>query len=281
MEASVLSDHHLHLGFLSAQARTGFIESALGGEVMSSPSDCARFFSVTCSPEEYSRLKDEYDNSRDARFLWGIGLHPQLIAHEPKVAEARLEHFIDLLHTDKVALIGEVGLDFGAAFVPEKELQLHCFSKICQEIKERRQPSILSLHAQKSSGVILNILENEGLLEDPACKIIFHWFSGSSEELLQARKAKLYFSLGYRMLRSKRGRAYAKSIELTKLLLESDDPQVRFPPLENEEETYPFELNQEHLREALHILAELRGIPETVLEAQLRDNARSLMIDLG
>ena len=70
------------------------------------------------------------------------------------------------------------------------------------------------------------MLESHGLLipnpDSPA--IIFHWFSGTSDELVRARDADCYFSVNERMLASKRGREYARQIPLDRLLLETDAP---------------------------------------------------------
>ena len=54
--------------------------------------------------------------------------------------------------------------------------------------------------------------------------IIFHWFSGTSDELVRARNAGCYFSVNERMLASKRGREYTRQIPLDRLLLETDAP---------------------------------------------------------
>ena len=54
--------------------------------------------------------------------------------------------------------------------------------------------------------------------------IIFHWFSGTGEDLTRARRLGCYFSINERMLQSRRGRAYATQIKEEHLLLETDFP---------------------------------------------------------
>ena len=70
---------------------------------------------------------------------------------------------------------------------------------------------MISIHAVRSAGAVLDVLESHGLLipnpDSPV--IIFHWFSVTSDE---------------RMLASKRGREYARQIPLDRLLLETDAP---------------------------------------------------------
>lgn len=79
---------------------------------------------------------------------------------------------------------------------------------------------------RRSAGAVLDVLESHGLLipnpDSPA--IIFHWFSGTSDELTRARNAGCYFSVNERMLATKRGREYARQIPLDRLLLETDAP---------------------------------------------------------
>ena len=85
---------------------------------------------------------------------------------------------------------------------------------------------MISIHAVRSAGAVLDVLESHGLLipnpDSPV--IIFHWFSGTSDELVRAREAGCYFSVNERMLATKRGREYARQIPLDRLLLETDSP---------------------------------------------------------
>ena len=72
----------------------------------------------------------------------------------------------------------------------------------------------------------MDILESNGLLDRSTNSptIIFHWFSGTSDELIRARHAGSFFSINERMLVTKRGREYARQIPLNRLLLETDAP---------------------------------------------------------
>ena len=79
---------------------------------------------------------------------------------------------------------------------------------------------ILSIHAVQAAEEALDILQNAGCLD--ACICIFHWFSGTSDQLVAARKAGCYFSFGPRALATKRGRAYAAQVPANRLLRETD-----------------------------------------------------------
>ena len=87
---------------------------------------------------------------------------------------------------------------------------------------------VLSVHAVKSVGVALDLMESVGLVAPGAPQapqnpqgtaVIFHWFSGSGVELARAIECGCYFSINPRMLSTKRGRAYVQQIPEEKLLL--------------------------------------------------------------
>jgi TatD DNase family protein len=68
----------------------------------------------------------------------------------------------------------------------------------------------------------LDILQDSGALV--RCTCIFHWFSGTSDELHRALKAGCLFSVNEMMLRTRRGREYARQLPQDRLLLETDLP---------------------------------------------------------
>ena len=80
----------------------------------------------------------------------------------------------------------------------------------------------MSIHSSAAATCVLDVLERTGCLD--ACICIFHWFSGSQEELTRAIDASCLFSVNERMLKTKRGRAYARAIPEGRLLIETDFP---------------------------------------------------------
>ena len=123
--------------------------------------------------------------------------------------------------------IGEVGLDFSARFAGSEPLQIQALDRLCDALVQYPLAGrVISIHAVRSAGTVLDALESYGLLtpspNSPA--IIFHWFSGTSDELVRARDAGCYFSVSERMLATKRGREYARQIPLDRLLFETDAP---------------------------------------------------------
>ena len=69
---------------------------------------------------------------------------------------------------------------------------------------------------------MLDLLEDTGALR--RCTCIFHWYSDNNEALSRSLAAGCYFSVGPLMLRSRRGREYARQLPADRLLLETDYP---------------------------------------------------------
>lgn len=146
-----------------------------------------------------------------------LGLHPWYLG-EKVVRQRQLEDFCRLAQA--TAFIGEVGLDFGKAHGESAAQQRAAFAQVCEAV---RPDSVMSIHSVHAAGAVLDQLETSGRLAD--CTCIFHWFSGTSDELARAREAGCLFSVGPFMLKSRRGREYARQIPAAQLLLETDLPE--------------------------------------------------------
>ncbi len=153
--------------------------------------------------------------------LWALGLHPWYVAEDWR---AQVGTFEELL--PNAAAFGELGLDFSVRHRATADAQAAAFERLLSvivlEAARRAVPPLLSLHAVGSAGTVLELLRKSGALD--VCAVVFHWFSGSGEELNAARAAGCYFSAGPHMLASRRGRAYGAQIPAEQLLLETDEP---------------------------------------------------------
>ena len=168
--------------------------------------------------------------------------------------------------------IGEVGLDFSACFAGSEPLQIQALDRLCDALVQHPLVGrVISIHAVRSAGAVLDVLESHGLLipnsDSPA--IIFHWFSGTSDELARARNAGCNFSVNERMLASKRGREYARQIPLDRLLLETD------APAEPNTETSAQSLIRS-LTRASGRIASLKNCDAKHIESAVLANARSV-----
>lgn len=129
-------------------------------------------------------------------------------------------------HVSPVQLIGEIGLDYAPAHREMRTLQQQVFSQVikasCTYAQAINTRITLSMHAVKSCGDVLDILEHYQAFQHCAC--VFHWFSGSCDDLHRAVRNGAYFSVGTRMLQSKRTAEYLKLIPCASRLIETDFP---------------------------------------------------------
>lgn len=179
-------------------------------------------FSCTVTPQGYLDAQDSLGR-RDGIFL-GLGAHPWWVADGRVTGED-----LDLLESliPQARFVGEVGLDFSPKHVPleSKDVQVAAFERIVRasvKTSEPSRPKVLSIHSVRAADTVLDLLEREGATE--RCRCVFHWFSGSSEELWRAIRAGCWFSLGERSMATGRGREYAKLIPADRLLTETDYP---------------------------------------------------------
>lgn len=203
-----LYDMHCHLGFCKDPSA---VAEELGARGVAGGLCC------TVTPGECARVSPLLDG----RPGWavGVGLHPWW-AHKEE-ADA---HEAARLVSEGAHLVGEVGLDFGTAHRSTQDKQVTAFGQVLDAV----QPgSVLSLHTVRAADVVLDMLETRGLTT--SCTCAFHWFSGSSNELHRALGAGCRFSVGVLMLRSRRGREYARQLPLDRLLLETDFPDPDRP----------------------------------------------------
>lgn len=61
--------------------------------------------------------------------------------------------------------IGEVGLDFSARFAGSEPLQIQAFDRLCDTLVQHPLTGrVISIHAVRSAGAVLGVLESHGLL---------------------------------------------------------------------------------------------------------------------
>ena len=207
-----LFDAHCHLDLMARPDAVADEATALGLVLF----DCG------VDPHDFARAKKRACGR--SNIFAGIGLHPWWLA-DGRCGNAEINLLCEVAAQER--LIGEVGLDFSARFAGSEPLQIQAFDQLCKALVQHPLAErVISIHAVRSAGTVLDALESYGLLtpspNSPA--IIFHWFSGTSNEFVRARNAGCYFSVNERMLATKRGREYARQIPLDRLLLETDAP---------------------------------------------------------
>lgn len=207
-----LFDAHCHLDLIAHPDAVADEATALG----------LGLFDCGVDPRDFASAHGR--TRRLPTVIKGIGLHPWWLA-DGRCGPAEVNLLCEVAAQERY--IGEVGLDFSARFAGSEPLQIQALNRLCDALVQHPLTGrVISIHAIRSAGAVLDVLESHGLLipnpDSPA--IIFHWFSGTSNELARARNANCYFSVNERMLATKRGREYARQIPLDRLLLETDAP---------------------------------------------------------
>ena len=207
-----LFDVHCHLDLMAHPDAVADEATALGLVLF----DCG------VDPHDFARAKKRACGR--SNIFAGIGLHPWWLA-DGRCGPAEVNLLCEVAAQERY--IGEVGLDFSARFAGSEPLQIQALDRLCDALVQHPLAGrVISIHAVRSAGTVLDALESYGLLtpspNSPA--IIFHWFSGTSNEFVRARNAGCYFSVNERMLATKRSREYARQIPLDRLLLETDAP---------------------------------------------------------
>ncbi len=246
MEAPRYFDAHAHMSWYEqpAAAMAACARLGLGG------------ICCTVGADDFRTVSRPAAQGGDA---WRVaaGLHPWW------AREADLEAAVELARAS--SYVGEIGLDFGKKHAHTSEAQLKAFEAICSAAPEG---AVLSIHSVAAAGTVLDVLGRTGALA--RCRCVFHWFSGTSDELGRARDAGCWFSLGERSLATRRGREYARQIPARRVLTETDLPDGPGTPVDAE-------AHLSSIRRALVGIAQARGADVEETRALVLANSLELL----
>lgn len=252
-----LFDAHCHLDMMGRPETVASEAAAMG----------LGCFDCGVDPRDFAAAKKRASCS--SNIIAGVGLHPWWIA-DGRCGAAEVDLLCELATRER--FISEVGLDFSSRFAGTEEIQTQAFERLCQTLSQHSIPRrVLSIHAVRSAKAVLDILESNGVFNDSpnSPTVIFHWFSGTSDELARARNAGCYFSINERMLATKRGREYARQIPLNRLLLETD------APAEPDAEASARQLIDSLIRTS-EIIAALKDCAAESVKSVVLENSRSI-----
>lgn len=244
-------DAHCHLSWFEDPARVAGEAAAAGLSLLA----------VTVTPDEWRDARDALAGKRNVTLA--IGLHPWWV-RDAADADGLCAH------VGETRFVGEVGLDASPRHVGTWEAQLAAFRRVCAacaETSDAAAPKVLSIHAVRAAGAVLDVLDETGAAA--RCRCVLHWFSGSSEELWRAARTGMWFSLGERGLATRRGREYARILPAERLLTETDLPARKGAGSADEVGA--------SLARALTALAEIRAMPVDAARDLVDANARSLL----
>lgn len=223
-------DTHYHFDFLPVQARASFLAELgrLGTDVVAQ----------TVMPAGFVALEDGSERGESVPALRSLGFHPWYIDDD---VEQQLATFARAV--TRTRFIGEIGLDFSPrrldALPADQQISvLRSLFELVQKAASSStndanaentadpksyRPYVLSLHAVRSAGTVVELLSEHGLVDSGVIPVI-HRFNGTSDELTGLIRLGGYISVHPSMLTSKRGRAYIQQVPDDRLVLETDLP---------------------------------------------------------
>lgn len=119
---------------------------------------------------------------------------------------------------DKIAAVGEAGLDFHWD-TKHKEEQKKNFLKVIELVEKIKKPLIV--HSRKAEKEAIEILESSNVK-----KIIMHCFSGKLKLVKKGMDKGYYFSVPPIVVRIPQFRLLAKEVPITQLFSETDAPYL-------------------------------------------------------
>lgn len=240
-----LQDMHCHLDFAD---NANDLARQVGEQGM-------RVFSTTVSPKAYRHIP-AWEN-----VCVGLGFHPWWVSEDASSNNDLLELLLNDLPS--TTYVGEIGLDCASRHQNTAEEQRRVLSTVFEALRNH-EPSTLSLHCIQAYDAMFGLLDAAQIWDNHV--VIFHWFSGSSDDLVKARSKKAFFSLNARMLTTKRGRAYAQALPLDALLIETDWPPEQVGAA-SFDEWYAL------VQRSYDLLADIRSISQDELACVLEANA--------
>ncbi|MDM8299879.1 TatD family hydrolase [Collinsella tanakaei] len=248
-----LYDMHCHLELMSNAAEVSRDAAQLGIGLLD----------ATVTPAAFAQARKIHADAPAVRVA--AGLHPWWL-DDGRCDRTDIEMLVAQITS--CPYVGEVGLDFSQRHAASADLQTEAFDAIVQACASHPLPGrLLTIHAVRATGTVLDVLERHGLDRSAAC--IIHWFSGTSDELTRARRVGCLFSINGRMLATKRGREYARVIPEDSLLLETDAPPGDGP--------YSALAIKDELEETLSHLAEIRGVDACELGKRIVERSAALL----
>lgn len=253
-----LADLHCHLGFSPDQAEVARALTSQG----------IALFSTTVLPTEFAPAAEAMAEFPQVKVGLGYHpwwVEAPAVGSDSAVLPADELLSVFERQLPGTAYVGEIGLDFSARHQATREAQLYVFRRIVQACVRRVAEGdrlVVSVHAVGAAAEVLDVLEQAvkgGSLAQVAqdgraahtaqnarasqdgCAAqdtrgvqdriawVLHWFSGLGDDLTRARQFGCWFSVGERMLATRRGRSYAQQIPLDRLVLETDLPEQNLP----------------------------------------------------
>lgn len=196
------------------------------------------------------------------RYYTAVGIHPENLYDANGDYIERLERMA--LSSEKVAAIGEIGLDYHYEDGFDRAAQIDAFR--AQILLANRLNLPVIVHCRDAVGDCMDILR------ELKPKGVMHCFSGSEETAKEVISLGMYigFTGALTFKNSKKAQRVAQSIPIDRLLLETDCPYMAPEPFRGKT------CDSSMIRFTAQKAAELKGMEYAELLARTRENAQRL-----
>jgi TatD DNase family protein len=143
-----------------------------------------------------------------------LGLHPLAIKDHPQ------EIPLFLKYIQSADYVGEVGLDFSGTNKVTKSAQEKSFEIVVAHV--RQTAKFVTVHSRGAEDAVLGALHNGG--NGP---VVFHWFSGSKNQLNKVLNAGHRISLNTSMMSTRKWNELIDYVPQASILTETDGPFVK------------------------------------------------------
>ena len=251
----ILTDTHTHLYSEEFdQDRNEMMQRAIDTGV-------SRFFipaiDSTCTQSMYA-LEEKYPENV---FLM-MGLHPTYVK-ENYLDE--LQHVENELANKKFYAVGEIGIDlyWDKTYLSQQQI---AFKRQIQLAKQYKLPIVI--HCREAFDEIFEILEEE---KSPELFGIFHCFSGTYEQALQAISYNMKLGIGG-VVTFKNGKIdqFLNQIDLQHIVLETDSPYLAPIPYRGKRNECSYIVN------VAAKLAQIYGLSENEIATITTENSKAI-----
>ena len=236
------ADSHIHLQDYKTKDIKSIVQNAQNFKVR-------RFVNVSAHPSDWAQvaaISGEYPS-----FVAAYGVHPWYVAATPADWAENLER---RLVENPRAWVGECGFD--RLKNADMAAQAAVFETQLALAQKYERPLII--HAVKADDVMAQYFDRL------PTRTVFHSWTGSAQWGRQIQMHGFFIGLNFSILRKKNAAELVQSLDLTRLLIETDGP---YQSGEKDVETMP-----QNLPQLAQKIAQLRGIDSDELAEILYQN---------
>lgn len=250
-----ITDTHTHLYSTEFdEDRDEMIQRAIDAGV-------SRFF-IPAIDSAYTQAMYDLEKAYPENIFLMMGLHP---THVKDNYLEELQHIEEELAKRKFVAVGEIGIDlyWDKTHLPQQQ---DAFRKQIQLAKRHKLPIVI--HCREAFDEIFEILKEE---KSPDLFGIFHCFSGTYEQALQALSYNMKLGIGG-VVTFKNGKIdqFLNKIDLKHLVLETDSPYLAPVPFRGKRNESCYLVN------VVSKLSEIYNVPQEEIAIVTTENSKAI-----